>query len=98
MHAPNFGNCLKMLLEDRGISQSQLSDEINIPFSTVNKICTGKRRLSFEVAEYLAKYLNLTSDYLINLQNQFQRSAVKKNKDFQRRLAKVKSYKLMKGK
>lgn len=55
-------------LKPLGISQSQLAASIRVPFQRINLICNGKRGVTPDTALRLARALNTTPDFWLNLQ------------------------------
>ncbi|MBR2181532.1 MAG: helix-turn-helix transcriptional regulator, partial [Oscillospiraceae bacterium] len=56
---------LKKLRENKGISQSQLASDLGISQGTVGNWESGIREPSFETISKLAKYFNVSVDYLL---------------------------------
>lgn len=50
---------LRHLIEARGITQSRLAADVDIPVSTISEILAGKRKLSRRHIGALAKYFNI---------------------------------------
>lgn len=64
-----FGDILRELLEDNGISQKQLAADLNIGATTIGNYIRGVREPDFEILKLLATYFNVTTDYLLNYQS-----------------------------
>lgn len=66
-----FCNRLKELREEKGLTQSQLANELDgqITRSAIGLWEKGKRTPSLEAAIVLAIYFNVTLDYLAGLEN-----------------------------
>jgi addiction module HigA family antidote len=62
------GEFLQDILEDRGITQSQLAKHIQVEPGVVNLICRGKRGVSAVMAKKLARALGTDSELWVNLQ------------------------------
>jgi antitoxin HigA-1 len=63
------GEILKYeFLETLNINQQQLADAIGVTRVRINEIITGKRSITPDTAFRLAKYLNSTPDFWLNLQ------------------------------
>jgi transcriptional regulator with XRE-family HTH domain len=60
-----FGDRLKSLRNNRGLSQMDFSKQIGISKSAVNMYERGEREPSFEILETIADYFNVDLDYLI---------------------------------
>jgi addiction module HigA family antidote len=62
----------EMLVEEflapLGISQSQLAAGIRVPFQRINLICNGKRGVTPDTALRLARALDTTPEFWLNLQ------------------------------
>lgn len=67
----------KKFLEANGISAYRLSMEIGISQMTISRIVRGERGISVEMAVRLAKYLNTTPQYWLELQNEYDIEVVK---------------------
>lgn len=67
----------KKFLEGNGISAYRLSMEIGISQMTISRIVRGERGISVEMAVRLAKYLNTTPQYWLELQNEYDIEVVK---------------------
>ena len=55
-------------LEPLGLTQQQLADSIGVSYQRVNELINGKRGITTSTALRLAKYLNTTPDFWLNLQ------------------------------
>ncbi len=66
-----FAERLKELREEKGLTQSQLANELDgqITRSAIGLWEKGKRTPSLEAAIVLAIYFNVTLDYLAGLEN-----------------------------
>lgn len=66
-----FTERLKELREEKGLTQSQLANELDgqITRSAIGLWEKGKRAPSLEAAIVLAIYFNVTLDYLAGLEN-----------------------------
>lgn len=60
-----FGDRLKSLRNNRGLSQMDFAKQIGISKSAVNMYERGEREPSFEILETIADYFNVDLDYLI---------------------------------
>ena len=85
---PHFGEFLVDLLSKRAqaVSQRQLALATGISQSQINLICTGKRRLSLEIALMIEEATSLSADYLLRLQTGIEEERLKEDKDFQAKL------------
>ena len=62
-----FGARLENLLEERNISQKQLSRELHIAPSTLNGYLRRNREPDFTTLIELAEYFEVSTDYLLSL-------------------------------
>ena len=70
------GEILVGILEDGGISQSDLARALGSPRKVVSEICTEKRGISAEMAFKLGKALGQSPDFWINAQKNWELSRV----------------------
>jgi len=61
----SFGNRLKTLRENHNLSQKEFANILNIANSTLSQYESDKRVPSDEVKLQIAKYFNVTTDYLL---------------------------------
>lgn len=59
---------LTEFLEPMGLTQRELADAIYVPYQRINEIVNGKRGVTPSTALRLAKFLNVSSDFWLNLQ------------------------------
>ena len=64
----NFAETLRKLIEDSEISQKQLAHEIQMSPSTLANYVQGSRCPDFDTLMAIARYFNVTTDYLIGYQ------------------------------
>ncbi|MDE6676740.1 MAG: helix-turn-helix domain-containing protein [Clostridia bacterium] len=62
-----FNDRLKELRKEKGLSQTELAKELEVSQRSVSSWETGFREPDFETLEKIAKYFNVTSDYLLGL-------------------------------
>ena len=62
-------NRLKALRESNGLTLRKLEEFTGITNSTLSAIENGNRRMNIRVATKLAKYFNVSIDYLVGLEN-----------------------------
>lgn len=60
---------LKDLREDKDLSIRQLAEILHMQRTTYHNYETGKRELPFELAVTLAKFYNVSLDYIAGLTN-----------------------------
>ena len=61
-----FGDILRNLISDRGITQKQLAMDLNIAASTLGNYIQDSREPDFETLKCIADYFNVTIDYLLD--------------------------------
>ena len=66
MSMERFGNKIRQLREDRGITQSQLSDRMKVSRSTIANWETGIRLPDLSMLGRMAQCLDVTTDVLID--------------------------------
>lgn len=64
-----FKDILRELREEKGLTQAQLAEQLHFSLSIINKWENGKKNPSVEAIKILAKYFNVTTDYLLNMDN-----------------------------
>lgn len=64
-----FGARLENLLEERNMSQKQLSTELHIAASTLNGYLRRDREPDFTTLIALAEYFEVSTDYLLGVTN-----------------------------
>lgn len=60
-----FDKILKLLRNERQLSQQELADALGISKSSINMYEHGERQPNFEVLETIADYFNVDIDYLL---------------------------------
>ena len=60
-----FDKILKLLRNERQLSQQELADALGISKSYINMYERGERQPNFEVLETIADYFNVDIDYLL---------------------------------
>ena len=70
--ATHPGTILKLELEERGISQKEFAEMLDIQKSHLNEIIKGKRAMSISVADKIEEVLGISSVSLMNLQTQYE--------------------------
>ena len=55
-------------LDPMGLSQNQLARDIGVPPRRINEIVLGKRRVTADTALRLAKYFNMSAEFWLGLQ------------------------------
>lgn len=64
-----FKDILRELREEKDLTQAQLAEQLHFSLSIVNKWENGKKNPSVEAVKILAKFFNVTTDYLLNMDN-----------------------------
>ena len=62
---------LEEFLKPREMTQSELSEKLEIPLQRVNSIVNGKRGVTPETAILLARFFETTAEFWMNLQTQY---------------------------
>jgi addiction module HigA family antidote len=62
---------LEEFLKPREMTQSELSERLEIPLQRVNSIVNGKRSVTPETAILLARFFETTAEFWMNLQTQY---------------------------
>lgn len=62
----SFGNNLRVLIEERDMTQKDLAKQLNIAPSTLGSYVQNTREPDFETLKLLAKYFNVSIDYLLD--------------------------------
>ena len=62
---------LEEFLKPREMTQSELSEQLEIPLQRVNSIINGKRGVTPETAILLARFLETTAEFWMNLQTKY---------------------------
>ena len=64
-----FSERLKEILKGNGLSQTALAKKIGMSQGVVNNYCTGKREPTLDVLILICQALEISSDYLIGLED-----------------------------
>ncbi len=62
-----FKQRLKELREDKGISQKELANTLNLRQQSISMWENGSRQPNYDMLETLCKYFEVTADYLLGL-------------------------------
>lgn len=62
----HIGSTIKILREEKGMTQQQIADLTNMHRSNYSKVEKGERDLSLEAVNSVAKYFGMTIDQLVN--------------------------------
>lgn len=63
-----FSDRLRILIEEQDITQKQLAGDLQIPVSTLGGYVQGTSEPDFQTLVLIAKYFNVTTDYLLGCQ------------------------------
>jgi len=63
----SFGDILRVLLDERDITQKRLATELNIAPSTIGGYVQNASQPDFDTLKRLAKYFNVSTDYLLGV-------------------------------
>lgn len=63
----SFCDTLRTLIDERGLTQKQLAQDLEIPVSTLGGYVQGTSEPDFETLKLFTKYFNVSADYLLNL-------------------------------
>ncbi len=66
-----FGDRLQTLLEEKNISQKDFAKELKIAPTTLNGYIKNKRHPDFDTLKSMAIVLNVSTDYLLEYNNEF---------------------------
>lgn len=83
------GEILLEEIEERGISQSSLANEIGVKISLLNELIHGKRNFTIEYALMIEAALGIDADFWITLQNNYDKAKAKHDATFMKRLANI---------
>lgn len=65
----NFHSVLKSLRNEKGLTQGELAEKLNISRSTIGMYENGSREPDYETLEAIADYFNVDIDYLLGRTN-----------------------------
>lgn len=69
-----FSEKLRMLIEEREITQKNLANDLQIPTSTLGGYVQGTSEPDFGILKMLAQYFNVSADYLLDIPDNQTRS------------------------
>lgn len=64
-----FKDKLKELRIEKKISQAELAKELNVSQRSISSWETGFRQPDFETLEKIAKYFNVSTDYILGIKD-----------------------------
>lgn len=62
----SFGENLRSLIDERGMTQKELAIQLNIAPSTIGSYVQNTREPDFATLKLLAEYFHVTTDYLLD--------------------------------
>ena len=65
------GVCLKEILDELGLSQYRLAQELGVPAMRVSHVVRGQRPMTAELALRLGRYLDQSPRYWLYLQSRY---------------------------
>lgn len=83
------GEVLKDELEERGISQRQLAENMGLTYSVVNEILNGRRPLTAKTALMFEAALDVPADSLMYLQTKYNMQTARKDSAVIKTLKKI---------
>jgi addiction module HigA family antidote len=66
------GEHLAEFLDEMGISQYRLAQDISVPPRRINEIVKGKRAVTADTALRLGRYFGMSAQFWMNLQDRFE--------------------------
>lgn len=84
------GEILREEIECRGITQTQLANELGVKVSLLNELIKGKRDFTVEYSLLLEAALGIDADFWMNLQTSYSKAKIRRDSSFLARLAKIK--------
>ena len=69
-----FAEKLRMLIDEREITQKKLALDLQIPASTLGGYVQGTSEPDFDTLKLIARYFNVSSDYLLDIPADLTRS------------------------
>lgn len=68
---PITGIRLRELLEENGITQKELADELGVKGVTVSRYAYSKRKMDIVTLTKIARIFNVSTDYLTGITNKY---------------------------
>lgn len=60
-----FGDVLRELLEERGVTQKELAQELCLAVSTIGNYTNNQREPDYSVLKQIASFFHVSTDYLL---------------------------------
>lgn len=89
----DIGNRIRTLRESKGLTQLELSKELNVARQTIAQWENEERNLKTGAIISLSKYFNVSADYLLGLSDIPHKSYNELANDYSRLLSKIKQFK-----
>lgn len=80
------GKLLKDELQERGISQKQFAELVDVPYTALNEILNGKRPMSVDFSLRVEAALGIDADLFINMQTRYNTQTARKDGDLSQKL------------
>lgn len=87
--ATHPGEVLKDEVDERGISQKELAENIGMSYKAMNDILNERRPVTTETAMLFEAALGIPASVLLNLQTDYNLHAARQNKSLLSRLASI---------
>lgn len=71
-----FCDKLRSLIEEKNMTQKQVANDLNIAPSTMGGYVQGSSEPDFETLKRLAVYFGVSTDYLLNIQDEKSQSSM----------------------
>ena len=65
-----FAKRIQQLRKERGLTQKELGDEVDLSQKAISTIESGFRTTTFEKLVLLAKFFDVSTDYLLGLKDE----------------------------
>lgn len=70
IHAMSLGDNIKKIREQKGLLQKQLAAEVNIPYTSYNKVENNTRDIAIDELERFAAFFGMTIDQVVHFDTQ----------------------------
>jgi len=65
----NIGDNIKRIRAEKGLTQQQIADLVNMHRSNYSKVESGQRELSIAALNKIARFFGMTLDQLVNMES-----------------------------
>jgi addiction module HigA family antidote len=72
---------VKNLIDEYQLPVNQVASDLKLSPSAIRQLISGRTKITTQVALRLAKYFNMTPEYWINVQNQYDLSVAQKDSE-----------------